>query len=45
MKLLIDIWDLKINEQVCVYSPADLNILGCVELTFLEDKLDRLFFY
>ena len=30
----------KINAQVCIYSLADLKILGhCVELTFDEGKL------
>ena len=28
------------NAQVCIYSLADVNIFHCVELTFLEGKLD-----
>ena len=33
----------KINAQVYMYSPTDLNIGYCVELTFLEGKLGRFF--
>ena len=31
----------KINAQVCKYSLSDLNIGHCIELTFLDGKLDR----
>ena len=35
--------NLKKNAQVIMYSPADLNIGHCAELTFLEGKLGRFF--
>ena len=31
----------KINAQVRIFSQADLNISDCVELTFVEGKLER----
>ena len=47
MKLLIDICTvscrIKKIAQVSIYSPADLNISYCEELTFLEGNLGRFF--